>query len=55
MPVPLAKIPVRLVELPDGIDAGLATKLVIVGVTGFTVTVTVCVIAVPLVGVTVRV
>jgi len=36
-------------------DAGLAVKLVIVGVAGLTVTVAVCVIAVPLEGVTVSV
>ena len=55
MPVPLAKTPVRLVEPPAVIDAGLAVKLVMVGATGFTVTVTVCVTAGPMTGVTVRV
>jgi hypothetical protein len=55
MPVPLEKTPVRLVELPDVMLAGLAMKLVMVGGAGVTVTVTVFVIAVPLVGVTVRV
>jgi hypothetical protein len=55
MPVPLAKTPVRLVEPPAVIDAGLAVKLVIVGGAGVTVTVAVCVIAGPVAGVTVRV
>jgi hypothetical protein len=55
IPVPPAKIPVRLLEPPDGMDAGLAVKLVMVGTAGVTVTVTVCVTAVPLEGVTVRV
>ena len=54
-PVPLAKTPVRLAELPAVIDAGLAVKLVMVGGAGVTVTMTVCVIAVPVAGVTVRV
>ena len=41
---------------PEAMLAGLAVKLVMVGAAaGLTVTVTVCVIAVPLVGVTVRV
>jgi len=54
-PVPLVKIPVRLVEPPTVMPAGLALKLVIVGVAGLTVTIAVCVIAVPLEGVTVSV
>ena len=54
-PAPLAKIPVRLVEPPTVMPAGLAVKLVMVGAAGVTVTKTVLVIAVPLGGVTVRV
>ena len=53
-PVPLAKTAVRLELVPDAMVAGLAAKLVIVG-GGTTVTVTVWVTAVPLVGVTVSV
>jgi hypothetical protein len=54
-PVPFANTPVRLALAPALIVAGLATKLVIVGA-GFTVTVTIWVIAVPPAeGVTVRV
>ena len=55
VPVPLAKTPVRLVEPPAVMLAGLAVKLVMVGGAGVTVTVTVCVIGVPVVGVTVSV
>jgi hypothetical protein len=57
-PVPPAKTAVRLVLPPAVIVVGLAPKLVIVGAvgTGFTVTIAVCVIAVPAAGgVTVRV
>ena len=53
-PVPLEKTAVRLELVPSAMVGGLAAKLVIVG-GGTTVTVTVWVIAVPLVGVTVRV
>jgi hypothetical protein len=53
-PVPLAKTAVRPELPPARIDVGLATKLVIIGA-GFTVIVAVCVTALPLVGVTVRV
>ena len=52
-PMPLAKTAVRLVLAPAAIMVGFAVKLVMVGA-GSTVTVTVCVIAVPLAGVTVR-
>ena len=58
MPVPLAKIPVRLLEPPDEMDAGLATKLVIVGATGTTgsaVTVVACWVVAPAAFVTVRI
>jgi hypothetical protein len=53
-PVPLANTPVRFELPPDPTVAGLAAKLVIVGA-GSTVTVTVPVTGVPVVGVTVRV
>ena len=53
-PVPLANTAVRLELAPAAMVVGLATKLVIVGA-GTTVTVTTCVTAVPLEGVTVRV
>ena len=55
-PVPFEKSAVRLAPLPPAvIDEGLARKLVMVG-GGYTVTVAVCVIAVPTAGgVTVRV
>jgi hypothetical protein len=53
MPVPSAKTPVRLAIAPDAMTVGLAAKLVIV--VPVTVTVAVWLIAVPLVGVTVRV
>jgi len=52
-PAPLAKTGVKVVLAPSGIAAGLAVKLAMVG--GKTVTVTDCVIAVPLAGVTERV
>jgi hypothetical protein len=52
-PVPFANTAVRLELVPVAMVAGLAPKLVIVG-GGTTVTVTVCVTAAPLVGVTVR-
>jgi hypothetical protein len=55
MPVPPAKIPVRLLEPPDEMDTGFAVKLVMMGTAGVTVTVVVLVIAVPLEGVTVSV
>ena len=54
-PVPPEKTPVRLEDCPAVMVAGLAVKLVIAAATGFTVTVTVWVIAVPVVGVTVSV
>jgi hypothetical protein len=53
-PVPPVKVASRLELLPDVIVAGVAVKLVMVGA-GVTVTVTSCVTAVPVVGVTVRV
>jgi hypothetical protein len=53
-PVPFEKTAVRLELVPDEMVAGLAAKLVITGA-GTTVTVTVWVTAVPLVGVTVSV
>jgi hypothetical protein len=53
-PTPFAKTAVRLALPPAEIAGGVATKLVITG-SGSTVTVTVCVTAVPLVGVTVSV
>jgi hypothetical protein len=53
-PVPFAKTPVRFVLPPAAIVAGFAVKLVIVGAET-TVTVTVCVTAVPAGFVTVRV
>jgi hypothetical protein len=53
-PVPFANTAVRLVLAPTVMVAGLAAKLLIVGA-GVTVTVAVCVTAVPLEGVTVSV
>jgi hypothetical protein len=53
-PVPFAKTAVRFALVPSEIAVGFAPKLVIVG-GGTTVTVVVCVTAVPLVGVTVSV
>jgi hypothetical protein len=53
-PVPFAKTAVRLELAPAPIVAGFAVKLVIEG-GGTTVTVAVCVAAVPTEGVTVRV
>jgi len=53
-PVPPVKTAVRLELDPVAMFVGLATKLVIVGM-GSTVTVTLCVIAAPIGGVTVRV
>ena len=53
-PVPFAKTPVRVALDPFVMEAGLASKLVIVGA-GFTVMVAVAVTAVPLEPVTVRV
>jgi len=55
MPVPPENVAVRFEDWPALMVEGLATKLEMVGVTGFTVTVTVCVTAVPVAGVTVRV
>ena len=58
MPVPPVKTPVRLVDPPTVIEAGLAMKLVIVGAagaTGFTVTTTVFAAVTPAEFVTVRV
>ena len=40
IPVPLAKTPNRLEELPVVIEVGVAVKLVMTGRTGFTVTMT---------------
>jgi hypothetical protein len=56
-PVPFAKTPVSVAELPAAIVVGFAIKLVIVGggPAGFTVIVAVAVIALPVVGVTVKV
>ena len=55
-PVPPVKTAVKLLLAPEAIDVGLAVKLVIVTVVaGVTVTLTVCVTAVPVVGVTVSV
>jgi len=56
-PVPFANTPVSVAELPAAMVVGLATKLVIAGggPAGITVTVAVCVIALPVVGVTVNV
>jgi hypothetical protein len=54
-PAPLENTPVRVLLAPAVIVAGLATKLVMVGTLAVTVTVAVCVTAVPVVGVTVRV
>jgi hypothetical protein len=54
-PVPLAKTAVRLADPPTAIDVGLAVKLVITGAMGVTVTVAVCVAAIPAALVTVRV
>jgi hypothetical protein len=53
-PVPPEKVGVRLDDPPDVIVDGLAVKLVMTGA-GFTVTIAVDVIAVPVVGVTVSV
>jgi hypothetical protein len=53
-PVPLLKIAVRSELPPEEIEVGFAKKLVIVG-TGSTVTIVVCVTALPEVGVTVSV
>jgi hypothetical protein len=55
MPVPFAKTPVRVALAPAVMVAGVAEKLVIEGGAGVTVTVAVCVTAVPVGGVTVRV
>ena len=54
-PVPLANTPVKVALCPAVMVVGLATKLVIVGGAGFTVTLTVAVTAAPLDGVTVSV
>jgi len=54
-PVPLENTPVRVLLDPEVMVAGFATKLVMVGTIVVTVTVAVCVTAVPVVGVTVRV
>lgn len=56
-PVPPLKTAFRLEFAPNGIEAGLAVKLMMVGdvPTGITVTATFCVIAGPAVGVTVSV
>lgn len=54
-PVPPEKTAVRFEDMPAVIVGRLATKLAIAGGAGFTVIVTVCVTAVPPVGVTVSV